>query len=132
MLWGWCAYLYSAADGCSPGADYAAHASTPFVAWYLQQMQAYQSAHSLRILDYLDLHYYPQATGVSLSTAGSAATQSLRLRSTRSLWDPAYIDESWISDTQNGGVAVNLIRAHRDELLQASPEGPANPAHQSA
>ncbi|HMN60795.1 MAG TPA: glycoside hydrolase family 44 protein, partial [Anaerolinea sp.] len=109
VLWGWCAYLYSAADGCSPGADYAAHASTPFVAWYLQQMQAYQSAHSLRILDYLDLHYYPQATGVSLSTAGSAATQSLRLRSTRSLWDPAYIDESWISDTQNGGVAVNLI-----------------------
>jgi len=109
VVWGWCAYLYSAADGCSPGSDYAAHANTYLVPWYLQQMKAYQDAHGVRILDYLDLHYYPQAGGVALSTAGSAATQALRLRSTRSLWDASYIDESWISDTQSGGVAVNLI-----------------------
>ena len=63
----------------------------------------------MRILDYLDLHYYPAANGVSLSPAGNAATQALRLRSTRSLWDPTYIDESWISDTANGGVAVQMI-----------------------
>jgi hypothetical protein len=46
---------------------------------------------------------------VSLSSAGSAATQALRLRSTRSLWDPAYVDESWISTTSPDGVAVGLI-----------------------
>ncbi len=110
VLWGWCAYLYSAADGCGAGSDYNAHNSTFFVPWYLQQMQAYQTAHGTRILDYLDLHYYPQATGVSLAdTPGDAATQALRLRSTRALWDSTYIDESWISDTAPGGVAVNLI-----------------------
>jgi hypothetical protein len=110
VLWGWCAYLYSAADGCSAGSDYASHGNTYFVPWYLQQMQAYQTANGTRILDYLDLHYYPQADGVSLAdTAGSAATQALRLRSTRSLWDATYKDESWISDTAPGGVAVNLI-----------------------
>ena len=109
VLWGWCAYLYSAADGCGPGADFAAHGNTPFVAWYLGQMQAYQQANGVRLLDYLDLHYYPQSSGVSLAPAGGAATQALRLRSTRALWDPTYLDESWISDTEPGGVAVRLI-----------------------
>src|SRR5262249_3568715 len=62
-----------------------------------------------RLLDYFDEHYYPQADGVALSTAGDKATQALRLRSTRSLWDPTYKDESWISDMAPGGLAVDLI-----------------------
>ena len=110
VLWGWCAYLYSAKDGCGSGTDYQTHGNTYFVPWYLRQMQAYEQQHGVRILDYLDLHYYPSAAGVSLSSAGNAATQALRLRSTRSLWDPSYIDESWISDTASGGVAVRLIQ----------------------
>lgn len=109
VLWGWCAYFYSAADGCSAGTDYTGHGNTPFVPWYLQQMNAYEQSHGVRILDYLDLHYYPQASGVALSSAGSSATQALRLRSTRSLWDGSYKDESWISDTASGGVAVQFI-----------------------
>ena len=114
VLWGWCAYLYSAKDGCSPGADYLGHGSQHFIPWYLSQMRSHEQSTSRRILDYLDLHYYPQASGVSLAPAGSAATQSLRLRSTRSLWDPSYIDESWISDTEAGGVKVNLISRMRE------------------
>ena len=106
---GWCRYLYSMADQCSPGADYQAHGSIPYVAWYLQQMRNYEQHHALRILDYFDLHYYPSADSVSLSSAGGTATQALRLRSTRSLWDSTYIDESWISDTASGGVAVRMI-----------------------
>jgi len=105
--WGWCGYFYSQVDGCSIGSDYTSHGNTPFVVWYLQQMRTYEQSHGVRILDYLDEHFYPQANGVSLSPAGNAATQALRLRSTRSLWDPTYIDESWISD--GGGVAVQMI-----------------------
>ena len=107
VLWGWCAYFHSARDGCTSGLDYSSHNNTYFVPWYLQQLAVYQQQHGTRILDYLDLHYYPQAAGVSLSSAGNAATQALRLRSTRSLWDTSYMDESWISD--GGGVAVQLI-----------------------
>jgi hypothetical protein len=59
-------------------------------------MAAYQKAHGVRILDYFDNHWYPQASGVS-SSADDPATQALRLRSTRSLWDPTYTDESWIN-----------------------------------
>jgi hypothetical protein len=98
VVWGWCAYFYSAADGCSPGADRAAHGNLDFIPWYLQQMQAYQTGHSnTRILDYLDVHMYPQGDGIFSDQAGSSATQALRLRSTRSLWDTTYVDESWIN-----------------------------------
>jgi hypothetical protein len=107
-LWGWCAYFFSAVDGCSAGTDYTSHGKTYFVPWYLQQMHAHEKAKGVRILDFLDFHYYPAATGVSLSQWGGSSTQALRLRSTRSLWDPTYTDESWIGGMTPGG-AVNLI-----------------------
>ncbi len=121
VLWGWTAYFYSALDAAPGGPwwnnplDRQAHGNTPFVAWYLQQMQAYETAHGVRILDYLDLHYYPQANGVSLSPAGNASIQALRLRSTRSLWDPTYTDESWI------GEPVQLIPRMRQWVAENYP-----------
>ncbi len=103
-LWGWTAYFYSALDSTAGGKwwnqapDRAAHGDLPLVAWYLQQMQAYEQQHGVRILDYLDLHYYPQTTGVALAPVGNEETRARRLRSTRSLWDPTYQDESWIDE----------------------------------
>ena len=114
VLWGWVAYWYSAADQVGGGSwwdvrpDRKAHGDVPFAQWYLQQMKSYEQTNGKRILDYFDVHYYPQANGVSLSPAGNAATQALRLRSTRSLWDATYADESWINGTE-GGPAVRLI-----------------------
>ena len=96
VVWGWCAYFYSALDGCNPGTDRAAHGNMDFIPWYLQQMAAYEQQHNLRILDYLDVHDYPQADGVSSDSLGNTDVQAVRLRSTRELWDPTYVDESWI------------------------------------
>jgi hypothetical protein len=114
VLWGWTAYFYSALDAASGDdwwnhpQDRNAHGGVPFTEWYLQQMRAYEELHGVRLLDYLDLHYYPQAQGVALAPAGNAAIQALRLRSTRSLWDATYADESWIANTDDGP-AVRLI-----------------------
>jgi hypothetical protein len=47
------------------------------------------------MLDVFSLHYYPQ--GGEFGNDTSMATQLLRNRSTRSLWDPNYVDESWIN-----------------------------------
>jgi hypothetical protein len=119
--WGWTGYFWSALDAAPGGAwwnnplDRLAHGNVPLTAWYLQQLAAYEQQHGMRLLDYLDLHYYPQASGVSLSGAGDAATQARRLRSTRSLWDPTYVDESWI------GEAVRLIPRMRDWVAQNYP-----------
>jgi hypothetical protein len=102
--WGWTGYFYSAKDEQEGGSwfnsppDRNAHGGQPLVEWYLDQMKAYEEQHGTRLLDYLDLHYYPQAQGVALEGAGDANTQALRLRSTRSLWDPNYTDESWINE----------------------------------
>jgi len=104
VLWGWTAYFFSALDAAGPGSwwnnpqDRLAHGNVPFIEWYLQQMHLYEQEHGVRILDYLDLHYYPQASGVALQPAGGAANQAKRLRTTRSLWDPTYVDESWIAE----------------------------------
>ncbi len=40
--WGWCAYFFSGADGCSPGADRAAHGGEDFLPWYLDQAKAWE------------------------------------------------------------------------------------------
>jgi len=100
--WGWTAYFYSDLDTAPGGAwwnnplDRNAHGGVPLAEWYLQQMRAYEQQHGVRLLDYLDEHYYPQANGV-YGGATDPATDALRLRSTRSLWDPTYTDESWIA-----------------------------------
>jgi len=90
---GWPVYVDSGVKG-----DRDAHGGVWFAEWYLQQMRLYEQQQGVRILDYFDEHYYPVADGtcLSLCPAGDANRQALRLRSTRSLWDPTYKDESWI------------------------------------
>jgi hypothetical protein len=106
-VWGWCAYFFSGADGCAPGPDRAAHGGQDFLPWYLDQARAWETTHGRRLLDYLDVHYYPQASGVALTNDESAATSALRLRTLKSLYDPSYVDESWIGT--DVGQAVYLI-----------------------
>ncbi|RLT41699.1 MAG: hypothetical protein DWI57_06635, partial [Chloroflexi bacterium] len=121
---GWTYYFHGAYDAQrqdwdSPD-DRNANGGDPFVVWYLQQMAAYEQANDLRLLDYLDLHYYPQA-GVALQPAGNATTQAKRLRSTRSLWDPAYVDESWIAGAGPDGGIVRLIPRMREWVAANYP-----------
>ncbi|MGW2327565.1 glycoside hydrolase family 44 protein [Streptomyces sp. NPDC001700] len=104
--WGFNSLIYSGLDQktCSEKGgdcwnnppDRAAHGGQLFAPWYLQQMKTYEQTHDRRILDYFDEHIYPQQTGV-FGGSVDAATQELRLRSTRQLWDPTYVDESWIN-----------------------------------
>ena len=94
--WGWCGYLDSS-GGCGASADRKAHGDLPMLAYYLKQVCAEKASSGVRVVDYLDVHYYPQTAGVSLSSDESAATQAARLRSVKSLYDPSYVDESWIA-----------------------------------
>ena len=97
--WGWCAWHYSPADagGCGDGPDRQAHGNLPFGAHYLKAFQARDTALGRRTLDVFDEHFYPQGSGLAFGTAGDQAKQDRRLRSTRGLWDPTYVDESWIN-----------------------------------
>ena len=87
--WGWPNYFCSAADnvdqGCSSTSpDRAAHGGTELSAWYLRQFAAYQQQTGRRLLDYFDLHYYPQGQYSPVTDVS------------RPLWDKSYTDPSWI------------------------------------
>jgi hypothetical protein len=97
VTWGYCDLFGSAADNCAEGDDRDAHGGMPFVAWYLQQVCAHPLAGGVRVVDYLDLHYYPQGN-VALNDDDSATTAARRLRSLKELYDPAWVSESWIAD----------------------------------
>jgi hypothetical protein len=99
--WGWSGFLYSGYDQqYAPShnwtfPDRAAHGNMDYVAWLLQQFKLDEDARGVRLLDIFTLHYYPQ--GGEFSNDVSAAMQARRNRSTRSLWDPNYTDETWIN-----------------------------------
>ena len=102
--WGWSGYFYSGYDqqygslhGWSFLPDRANHAGADYLPWLLGQLKA----DGRHLLDVFTVHYYPQ--GAEFSNDVSTTTQLLRNKSTRSLWDPNYVDQSWI------GTQVMLI-----------------------
>ena len=118
--WGWPAYFHSAIDakaGFLLKPDRRKHGDVPLLAWWLRQLAENEKKTGTRVIDVLDLHFYPQAKGLGVGTAGKtdAETNALRIRSTRALWDPKYIDESWIKEP------VRLIPMMRDLVAANDP-----------
>jgi len=101
--WGWSGYFYSGYDqqyGSSHGwsflPDRSNHGGADYLSWLLDQLRQNSATTGQRLLDVFTVHYYPQ--GGEFSDDVSSAMQLRRNRSTRSLWDPGYVDESWIND----------------------------------
>ncbi|MFD0672354.1 glycoside hydrolase family 44 protein [Cohnella sp. GCM10027633] len=95
--WGWCAYFYSSADNCADGPDRQAHDGKPFLEWYLEQIKAHEEETGVRLVDYLDIHFYPQEGVVTSGEEGPAAAKR-RFQSLKSLYDPNFVDQSWIQE----------------------------------
>lgn len=102
--WGWGGYFisgydqqWSAAHGYSSFPDRDAHGGWAYLPWLLDQFRRAETANGRRLLDVFTVHYYPQ--GGEFSEDVSPDMQLRRNRSTRALWDPHYVDESWINDT---------------------------------
>jgi hypothetical protein len=100
--WGWSGYFYSGYDqwygsqfGWSFLPDRAAHGGWDYLPWLLDQLRQNATSTGRRLLDIFSVHYYPQ--GGEFSNNTTPAMQLLRNRSTRSLWDPNYVDQSWIN-----------------------------------
>jgi hypothetical protein len=104
--WGWTGYFIDGADAAAHnwGATYG---GLNVQQWLLQQLHQHDVTTGQRLLDYFTLHFYPQ--GGQFSNDVSTNMELLRNRSTRSLWDPNYVDESWIASTGINGGKVNLI-----------------------
>lgn len=105
--WGWSGYFMSGIDmENGDNADRDAHGGVEWYDYMLDQAKTYDDANGVRILDVLTAHFYPQ--GGEFSDDVSTSMQQLRNRSTRALWDTAYVNESWIGGTFHEG-KVQLI-----------------------
>jgi len=112
--WGWCDLWTSAADAggdCTDGPDRQAHGGEPFVRWYLGRVCAHQQQTGVRLVDSLDVHYYPQ----SGEAFGGEEFAAIRLASIRELDSPTYVSQSWIAAN------VRLIPRLKAWIEQACP-----------
>jgi PKD repeat protein len=103
--WGWSGYLFSGYDqqygsqhGWSFLPDRAAHGGMDYLPWLLQELKTRSEIDQRRVIDIFTVHYYPQGGEFWPQGDVSTAMQLRRNRSTRSLWDPVYTDETWIND----------------------------------
>eukprot|EP00486_Rosalina_sp_Unknown_P003053 CAMPEP_0201578142 /NCGR_PEP_ID=MMETSP0190_2-20130828/24872_1 /ASSEMBLY_ACC=CAM_ASM_000263 /TAXON_ID=37353 /ORGANISM="Rosalina sp." /LENGTH=542 /DNA_ID=CAMNT_0048010997 /DNA_START=45 /DNA_END=1673 /DNA_ORIENTATION=- len=119
--WGWCGYFEDGFDHdagfCTGGGpDYKAKGNIPLNAYYLQTVAAYEKANNMKILDIMDVHYYPAASGVSMSCDETSQTSiTNRLNAPRSLYDYSYTDPSWINSV------IALIPRYKGLINQLRP-----------
>jgi hypothetical protein len=92
-----------------------------FVDKYLQDMKTASDLAGTRLLDAYDFHWYSEATdnGTRIgSLSGTNLTSSqveAIVQSPRSLWDPTYVEDSWIAGYLGGPVQIlNRMQAKID------------------
>jgi len=123
--WGWDGYFFSGEDqqlfgqGNYSTPDKVAHGNEYYLPWLLDQFHQYELTYGQRLLDIFSVHYYPQ--GGEYGNDNSTSMQILRNQSTRSLWDPNYVDQSWIPSTGIDKGIVMLIPRLKTWVAQHYP-----------
>ncbi|MDJ0752691.1 MAG: glycoside hydrolase family 44 protein [Ardenticatenaceae bacterium] len=85
-------YYWNSAAG---EADRRLNDNEEFLPWFLSRLQEHENETGVRLLDILDIHYFPESVSVD---SDDGLQDEVRLRATRSLWDPTYVDESFIRE----------------------------------
>ncbi len=94
-----------------------------FLDSYLDSMRDAEGRAGRRLLDVLDLHWYPEARGggVRITEAStSPEVAAARVQAPRSLWDPSYSENSWISIDARVG-AIRLVPRMREKIAAHYP-----------
>ncbi|MET0406438.1 MAG: glycoside hydrolase family 44 protein [Cystobacter sp.] len=121
--WGWSGYLYSGYDhqyapktGYTHYPDRENNGDWDYLPWLLDQLHKHEQTTGRRLMDVFTVHYYPQ--GGEFSTNTAQTMQLRRNRTTRSLWDPNYVDETWINDK------VKLVPRLKEWVKTYHPDTP--------
>jgi hypothetical protein len=89
-----------------------------FIEWYLDQAKAAEQGGGKRLIDYLDLHWYPEARGGGvriIDNDNTAAVVQAREQAPRSLWDSSYQETSWIRDYMGGPIdLIHWVKSRID------------------
>lgn len=118
VMFGWSEYqsLSSAPDAAKYNADFGTYTD-----FFLDAMKRLEKKHGHRLVDALDIHWYPEARGSQRITADDASRSTIdeRLQAPRSLWDPEYKEKSWI--VQQTGKPIRLIPWLREIVQKRYP-----------
>ena len=94
-----------------------------FLDYYLIGMRQAEQKVGRRLLDVLDLHWYPEAQGGGKRITDGGAAESVvraRLQAPRSLWDPSCIEDSWITKYSTKG-PIRLLPLMREKIAADYP-----------
>lgn len=96
-----------------------------FVDVYLEAMKHASAVAKKRLLDVYDFHYYPEAMGDGIritftNQPDKPGTATARIQAPRSLWDPNYVEESWIPGSI-GGKAMRLLPDMQERVAAHYP-----------
>ncbi|MEK7116192.1 MAG: glycoside hydrolase family 44 protein [Patescibacteria group bacterium] len=107
-----------------------------YVDFYLDKAKDLETSEKKRIVDVLDIHWYPEVKvegkPIVVATVGgeyfpqssnpSKAEMEARMNAPRSLWDPTYIENSWISTDYLGKpYAIRLIPWLKERIVAHYP-----------
>ena len=84
-----------------------------FVDFFLDAMRQADEDFGYRLMDVLDLHWYPEAQGGGVRITeddNSDEVVAARLQAPRSLWDDTYTEDSWISQWSTKGPIALIPR----------------------
>lgn len=106
VLYGWDAFvsLQEAPDRFDPP-----YHGRLFLEVFLEALREAEIRTGRRLVDALDIHWYPEAQGGGVRVTSHDATEELvraRLQAPRSLWDPTYVEDSWITENIRRPIAL--------------------------
>jgi len=94
-----------------------------FLDFYLEGTKKAAEKAGKRLVDVLDIHWYPEAKGGGVRIAfegGNEETRAARIQAPRSLWDSTYVEDSWIEDTI-GKQPIRLIPRIQKQIAAHNP-----------
>ena len=93
----------------------------------LNELRVEEAVQGRTLMDVLDVHWYPEATGggTRITFGGVDDTSpdvvAARVQAPRSLWDPGYVETSWITQYSTGGNAVALLPRMQQDIDDFKP-----------
>lgn len=85
-----------------------------FVHVYLDSMRHASEKEGARLLDVLDVHWYPEPQGVYAGDISPSVAEA-RMQAPRSLWDSSYTENSWIGQWFSPVALLHSLHAAVDE-----------------
>lgn len=94
-----------------------------FLDVYLAAMKQAELKAKRRLVDCLDVHWYPEARGDDVRVTDDSTKPGVapaRIQAPRSLWDPTYVETSWITQS-TGGKPIKLLPMLHEKIDKFYP-----------